>query len=74
MTAGMEIDLRFYQPEGSDVFYLGSQQEEKSSMSSSSGEPMINYTNVYNAFNINDGSMAWPEALEVKGKMSQVAF
>jgi hypothetical protein len=74
MTAGMEIELRYYQPEGSDVFYLGSQQESKSSMSSSSGEPMINYTNVYNAFNINDGSMAWPEALEVKGKLSQVTF
>ena len=74
MTAGMEIDLRYYQPEGSEVFYLGSQHEEESSMTSSSGEPSINYTNVYNAFNINDGSMAWPEALEVKGKLSQVAF
>jgi hypothetical protein len=74
MTANVEIDLRYYQPEGSDVFYLGSQHEEKSSMTSSSGEPSINYTNVYNAFNINDGSMGWPEALEVKGKLSQVAF
>lgn len=74
MTAGMEIELRFYQPEGSDIFYLGSQQESQSSMSSSSGEPMINYTNVYNAFNINDGSMVWPQALEVKGKLSQVSF
>ena len=74
MTADMEIDLRFYQPEGSNVFYIGSQQEEESSMSSSSGEPMVNYTNVYNAFNLNDGSMAWPDALEVKGKLSQVTF
>ncbi len=73
MTANMEIDLRYYQPEG-DIFYLGSQQENQSSMSSSSGEPMINYTNVFNAFNINDGSMVWPEALEVKGKLSQVIF
>lgn len=74
MTANMEIDLRYYQPEGSDIFYLGSQQESQSSMSSSSGEPMIHYTNVYNAFNISDGSMVWPEALEVKGKLSQVTF
>jgi outer membrane protein assembly factor BamB len=74
MTAGMEIELRFYQPDGSDVFYIGSQQENQSSMSSSSGEPMINYTNVYNAFNINDGSMVWAKPLEVKGKLSQVSF
>ena len=31
MTKDMEIDLRYYQPAGSDVFYLGSQQESQSS-------------------------------------------
>ena len=74
LTKDMEIDLRFYWPEGSDVFYLGSQHEEESSMSSSSDEPVINYTNVYNAFNINDGGLVWDEALEVKGLLSQVTF
>ena len=73
LTKDMEIDLRFYWPEGSDVFYLGSQHEEES-MSSSSEEPVINYTNVYNAFNINDGGLVWDEALEVKGLLSQVTF
>lgn len=74
MSIDMDIKLNFYQPDGSDIFYLGSEHESKSSMSSSSGEPVINYTNVYNAFNIDDGSMVWPEALEVKGKLSQVSF
>jgi outer membrane protein assembly factor BamB len=74
MTKDMEIDLRYYRPAGSDVFYLGSQQESQSSMTSSGGEPVINYSNVYNAFNIHDGSMVWDEALEAKGRLSQVVF
>jgi outer membrane protein assembly factor BamB len=74
LTKDMEIDIRYYKPAGSDVFYLGSQQESQSSMTSSSGEPIVNYTNVYNAFNINDGSLVWNDALEVKGKLGQVAF
>ncbi len=74
MTKDMEIDLRYYHPAGSDVFYLGSQQESQSSMTSSGGEPVVNYLNVYNAFSIDDGSMVWDEALEVKGQLSQVTF
>ncbi len=74
LTKDMEIDLRYYQPAGSDVFYLGFQKESQSNMSSSSGEPVVNYTNVYNAFNIDDGSLVWNDALEVKGKLSQVTF
>ena len=74
LTKDMEIDLRYYQPAGSDVFYLGSQQESQSSMTSSGGEPVVNYTNVYNAFSIHDGSLVWNEALEVKGQLSQVTF
>jgi len=74
MTKNMEIDLRYYRPEGSNVFYLGSQQESQSSMTSSSGEPSINYSNVYNAYNIGDGSLVWEDALEVKGKLGHVVF
>ena len=74
MTKDQEIDLRFYRPTGSKVFYLGSQKESQSSMTSSSGEASINYTNAYNAYNIEDGSLVWDEALEVKGRLSHVAF
>jgi len=74
MTKDMEFDLRYYQPEGSDVFYLGSQQESQSSMTSSGGEPVVSYTNVYNAFSIHDGSLVWDAPLEVKGQLSQVTF
>jgi outer membrane protein assembly factor BamB len=70
----MEFDLRYYRPADGDIFYLGSQQESQSSMTSSSGNPVINYTNVYSAFNINDGSLVWDDPLEVKGKLSQVIF
>ena len=70
----MEFDLRYYRPANGDIFYLGSQQESQSSMTSSSGDPVINYTNVYSAFNINDGSLVWDDPLEVKGKLSQVIF
>lgn len=74
LTKDMEIDLRYYRPEGSDVFYLVSQKESESSMSSSSGTPSINYSNVYNAYNISDGSLVWKQALEVKGKIGHVTF
>ena len=74
LTKDMEIDLRYYRPEGTNVFYLGSQQESQSSMTSSSGEPSVNYSNVYNAYNIDDGSLVWKEALEVKGRLGHVAF
>ena len=32
LTKDQEIDLRFYRPAGSDIFYLGSQQESQSSI------------------------------------------
>lgn len=74
MAKEQEIDLRFYKPEGSKVFYLGSQQESQSSMTSSSGEASINYSNVYNAYNVDDGSLIWKKALEVKGRLGHLAF
>lgn len=74
LTKDMDIQLRFYLPQGSDVFYLASQQEHESSMTSSSGEPSINYTNNYNAYNLHDGSLVWEDDLEVKGRLSQVIF
>ena len=74
LTADREIEIRFYQPEGSEIFYIGSQQESPSTMTSSSGEPSINYTNSYNAYSIDDGSLVWEKPLEVKGRLGQVAF
>lgn len=74
LTQDMEIRMDFYLPAGSDVFYLATQQESKSSMTSSTGEPIINYTNVYYAYNISDGKRVWTKPLEVKGQLSEVAF
>ncbi len=72
VSKDMDIHLHYYQPEGSDVFYLGSQQERQGGMTSSNSP--INYTNNYNAYNINDGSLVWNEELEVNGALSQVYF
>jgi outer membrane protein assembly factor BamB len=74
MTEDMEIELRYYKPEGSNVFYLGSQQESQSGFTSSSGQASVSYSNVYNAYSINDGKLVWDKALEVNGMISQVAF
>ncbi len=70
----MDIQLNYYQPEGSDVFYLGSQKERQGGMTTSTGTTTINYTNNYNAYNINDGSLVWNEELQINGALSQVYF
>jgi len=74
MTQDMEIDLRYYRPEQSDIFYIGSQQESQSFTTSSSGAAPVSYTNSYNAYNISNGSLVWNKALEVNGKLGHVAF
>jgi hypothetical protein len=74
LTSDMDIQLHFFRKPGGEVFYLGSQQEHQSSTTSSSGEPSITYTNNYNAYKISDGSLLWEDDLEVKGKLSHVAF
>jgi outer membrane protein assembly factor BamB len=74
LTSQMDIQLNYYRKPGGDVFYLGSQQEHQSSTTSSSGEPMINYTNNYMAYKISDGSQVWEEDLEVKGMLGHVVL
>ncbi|WP_149303136.1 PQQ-binding-like beta-propeller repeat protein [Pareuzebyella sediminis] len=73
MSQDMDIQLQYYKPEASDVFYLGSQQERQSGFTSSSGE-MVNYTNNYNAYHSKDGSLVWDEELVVNGALGHVAF
>ena len=74
LSSDMDIQLNYYRKPGGDVFYLGAQQEHQSSTTSSSGEPSINYTNNYSAYNISDGSLLWDDDLEVKGMLSHVAL
>ena len=74
LTKDVEIDLRYYRPNGSDVFYIGSQQESQSGMTSSSGSSPVNYKNIYNAYRISDGSLVWNKSLEVNGKIGHVVF
>ena len=73
-TKNVQFNMRFYHPDNSDVFYLGSQQESKSTMSSSSTTASVTYTNKYYAYSLSDGSLAWNDPLEMKGKLGQVAF
>jgi hypothetical protein len=74
MVEDMDIELRYYRPEGGDVFYLGSQQESQSGFTSSSGGSTVSYQNVYIAYNISDGKRVWDKPLEVKGRLGQVTF
>jgi len=74
LTSDMDIQLRYYRKPGGNVFYLGSQQEHQSSMTSSSGEPSISYTNNYQAYNISDGSLVWEDDLEVKGMLGHLVL
>lgn len=74
MSKDMDIQLDFYRPEGGDVFYLGSQKQSQSSMTTSSGEPTINYTNNYNAYKISDGSLVWKNNVEMQGKLGYLVF
>ena len=74
LAKDIDIDLRFYRPDNSDVFYLASQQEQQSAMTSSSGNTTVNYTNNYNAYRISDGSLVWEDDLEVQGALGHVVF
>ena len=74
LAKDIDIDLRFYRPDNSDVFYLASQQEQQSAMTSSSGNTTVNYTNNYNAYRISDGSLVWEDDLEVEGTLGHVVF
>lgn len=74
IAGDMDIQLNYYRKPGSEIFYLGSQQEHQSSVTSSSGKPSVSYTNNYKAYKISDGSLIWEDDLEVKGRLGHVAF
>jgi hypothetical protein len=67
----MNFDLRLYMPDKADVVYLGSQTESQSSMGQSS---TTTYKNSYFAYSVADGSQVWSDALEMNGKIGQVAL
>ena len=74
ISKDMDIQLDYYRPGEGDVFYLGSQQERQSGMTSSSGTTTVNYTNNYNAYSIEDGNLIWDNELVAKGALSHVSF
>jgi hypothetical protein len=74
MTELVDVQLEFYKRPDGDVFYLGSQQERPLTATTSSGEPIMKYTNNYMAYSLSDGSRVWDEDLEVKGMLGHVVF
>lgn len=70
----MEFQLRYYEPEASEVFYLGTQREGQTGVTTTTGTPKIKYTSQFNAYNTDDGSLIWNTPLEVKGALSHVSF
>jgi len=71
MTKDMDININYYKHPVMDVFYLGSENENTSTMGSST---TVTYENTYNAYNISDGSLVWDQPIEMSGQMGQVAF
>jgi hypothetical protein len=74
LSEDIDIPMQFYRPGNGDIFYLGSQQEKQSTITTSNGQPTINYTNNYNAYRIKDGSLVWEDDLELDGALGHVAF
>lgn len=73
MAQDMEFNMQFHMEDGSDIFYLGSEKEATSGMTSSAGNAVA-MVSVYNAYSINDGSLIWDEPLEVRGSLSHLIF
>ncbi|MFX0556964.1 hypothetical protein ACOCEA_09200 [Maribacter sp. CXY002] len=74
LTKDQDFQLQFYKPEEGNVFYLGSQQESQSGMTTSSSANTVNYTNSYNAYNIYDGSLVWDKELVANGALGHLSF
>ncbi len=74
MAQEMDFQLRYYEPEASEVFYLGTQREGQTGVTTTTGTPKIKYTSQYNAYNTDDGSLIWNTPLEVKGALSHISF
>ena len=74
MAQEMDFQLRYYEPQGSEVFYLGTQREGQTGATITTGTPKIKYTSQFNAYNTNDGNLIWDTPLEVKGALSHVSF
>ncbi len=77
MAQDMEFEVEFYQKPDGRVFYIASEQEVQSSMSTSSSSgnpPPPSYETSYTAFSMDDGSRLWKEPLVVKGTIGPVYF
>ena len=70
-TEDMEINLKYYRHPDGDVFYIASEDQDEQTMGQTT---TITYTNIYNAYRVNDGSMLWSSPLEVNGKIGEVVF
>ncbi len=74
LSEDIDIPMHFYRPGDGDLFYLGSQQEKQSNMTTTNGNPTVTYTNNYIAYSIQDGSMVWDDELSLNGALGPVAF
>lgn len=67
----MEFNLEYYMHPDGDIFYIASEDKNEQTMGQTT---TITYSNIYNAYKVDDGSMVWSAPLEVNGKIGQVVF
>jgi len=72
--ADEDIIVHFYKHPSKDIFIVGGENKNETQSSSSNGKTSVTYENNYIAFNISDGSRLWDQAINMKGKLGDLAF
>ncbi len=70
-SENMEFTLEYYQRPAEDIFYIASEDQDEQTIGQST---TITYSNMYNAYRMNDGSIVWESPLELSGKIGKVYF
>lgn len=66
------IKVNYYEHPLGEQFVIGIEQEEE--RETPDGKKTIVYSNVYHAFQMDNGTRLWSSPVEMKGKMSECAF
>lgn len=72
MAQDVEFNVEFYQHPSQPIFYIASEQEDNSSMSTTSS--IAKFKTSYTAYSLKDGSRVWKNPLEVSGHIGPVYF
>ena len=71
-TKDMQFKLALLSFSRWKCFYIGSEKENQSTMTTTSNTAPPTYTSSYNAYRIEDGTLVWPKPIEMQGALGQV--